>query len=722
MFFARITGLALALCLSGCSLLPDFLLSPRSAGSAAGSLDGTTQTTPVVGRVEDAQGKPVAGATVVAYVAPQLALEGVTQTTPFDGTTQTTPLETRTDEQGKFGFANPPTGTVTFEAAARGQKAIRMSVQVVKDRTLDLGVLRLAQTGALRGRVIVPEGESPFGIDIFVPGTRIVGKTDESGAYVLTDVAPAAYRVAATKERYARAVSPEVELQAGQTAMVPDLVLTPDFPVLSSLSAPALAVGQTLTLRGEGFGHGRNLPFEVLIGTLKVSDVQRISDTEIRAVVPAEAANGLVSVVVNGVASPGRPFKVIRSLQIEPSAIEAKIGTPRQLEIRTLDADGQPIAGAPLEAVISPPDLGSLTGGAFTATAPGTGSLAVSLGNLTATASLATGYYFVRQIASVSQPRQMAYLGGILNVVRGPAGTVGRLEDGNYVPWIGQNTAPGDVNSPSGTLAADFKLESPEGLRSDGAGNLYLYDGSGRVLVYPAADGMLFGKPVQSGRIYNLRGPEPGGTEPPPLIGGLARDGDSLLVAVDGVVKKLGPDGSVSPVLGGGTAIDDGTGIEPLQVALDNPSALALDRAGNVLVGDASRVWMLCRQSGQYFGRSLTAGKVYILAGSGQSGNGPDGPAREVALKQITGLLSTSSGLLLADFYNHRVRRLDPDGTLRTVVGGGTVKLGAVDFSSTPILGSRAGSPLGPWDIIPAPDGSVLISLASTVGKIVRLE
>lgn len=712
------TGLALALLLAGCNLLPGLRLSTAPPTEPVQQLDGVTRTTLVVGRVEDPEGRPVGGATVVAYVGPQVALDGVTQSTPLDGVTQTTPLEARTDAEGGFRFEKPPVGIVTFEAAARGLKAIRLYVQVVKDKAVDLGVMRLAQTGALRGRVVVPEGESAFGIDVFVPGTRLVGKTDESGAYTLADVAASRYRVAATKERYARVVSGEVEVNPGKTAEVPDLVLSPDFPVLSSLSGPALAVGQTLVLRGGGFGHGRNLPFEVLIGNLRAADVQRVSDGEIRLVVPADAANGLVSVVVNGVASTGHDFKVVRSLQVEPAAIEVKIGSPRQLAVSALDSAGQPVAGAPLVPAITPSELGTLDGGSFVASAAGTGSLSVSLGSLSATASIATDYYFVRQVASTgTQPRQMAYIGGVLNVSRSSAGTVERLVEGSFIPWAGDPT--GQINT-SGGLAATFNLSSPAGLRVDPAGNVFLSDATGRVLAMPAQDGDFFKmQQVQTGRLYNVWGPEPGSEGEATSIGGLAIDGNSLLIAEDAknVVHRVVPDGTATVVLGGGAAVDDTDGIEPLQAGLSGVSSVAVDQAGNIVVGDYTRVWLLCRHSGTYYGRSMAEGKAYILAGTGTAGLGRDGPARSVALKQVQGILATDAGLLIADRLNNRVRRLGADGMLRTVLGGGTNNV-----TTDPVLGSQVGKPpFGPWDIILGPNGFILVSLAGK-GMIVRLE
>ena len=58
-------------------------------------------------------------------------------------------------------------------------------------------------------------------------------------------------------------------------------------------------------------------------------------------------------------------------------------------------------------------------------------------------------------------------------------------------------------------------------------------------------------------------------------------------------------------------------------------SAVTAD-GGNDLVAQSDQVWFICRISGTYFGRSLTAGHIYQVAGDGFAGYSGDGGPGQV--------------------------------------------------------------------------------------------
>jgi hypothetical protein len=67
------------------------------------------------------------------------------------------------------------------------------------------------------------------------------------------------------------------------------------------------------------------------------------------------------------------------------------------------------------------------------------------------------------------------------------------------------------------------------------------------------------------------------------------------------------------------------------------------------------------------------AGEICTIAGDGHNGySGDDGPATSarMSLPQDT-LLGPEGALFILDWNNHRIRRLDPDGTMRHVAGRG---------------------------------------------------
>jgi sugar lactone lactonase YvrE len=89
------------------------------------------------------------------------------------------------------------------------------------------------------------------------------------------------------------------------------------------------------------------------------------------------------------------------------------------------------------------------------------------------------------------------------------------------------------------------------------------------------------------------------------------------------------------------------------------------DTNGNTYVSDQT-LNMVFRISGD--------GKVSIVAGNGLPGySGDGGPANLASLTAPSGLAVDSAGAIyIADTANHRVRRVNPDGTIVTAAGTGT--------------------------------------------------
>jgi hypothetical protein len=120
----------------------------------------------------------------------------------------------------------------------------------------------------------------------------------------------------------------------------------------------------------------------------------------------------------------------------------------------------------------------------------------------------------------------------------------------------------------------------------------------------------------------------------------------------------------------------DGDGESALSAPMQLPRAIAVDRAGNVLIGEGEgegsgarsvvrMVAVASCSSGCAYGLPATVkGHIYTVAGvnsasSGFSGDG--GPATEAYLDGVTGLGFDSTGdLLIADTYNNRVRLVTP--------------------------------------------------------------
>ncbi|HEX7172805.1 MAG TPA: hypothetical protein VF365_09390 [Candidatus Limnocylindria bacterium] len=117
---------------------------------------------------------------------------------------------------------------------------------------------------------------------------------------------------------------------------------------------------------------------------------------------------------------------------------------------------------------------------------------------------------------------------------------------------------------------------------------------------------------------------------------------------------------------GNGQAGFSGDGGPATEAELNNASSVAVSPGGNLYIAD----------SGNHRVRMVDAdGIIATVAGTGERGfAGDGGPATKAQLSWPTGMTFGSDGALyVADTDNHRVRRIDPDGTIATVAGSGEV-------------------------------------------------
>jgi sugar lactone lactonase YvrE len=158
----------------------------------------------------------------------------------------------------------------------------------------------------------------------------------------------------------------------------------------------------------------------------------------------------------------------------------------------------------------------------------------------------------------------------------------------------------------------------------------------------------------------------------------IAGDGDPLVlnrpgsVAVDGSgkvyvtdelnhrIRVITPERTISTLAGSGV---DGFGNGPGPTAqFDTPFGVAVDGSGRVYVADTynNRIRAISPQ-----------GEVITLAGTGREGSA-DGPANVAEFFSPTGVAVDSAGnVYVADFDNHKVRKITPNGTVTTLAGSG---------------------------------------------------
>jgi sugar lactone lactonase YvrE len=253
-----------------------------------------------------------------------------------------------------------------------------------------------------------------------------------------------------------------------------------------------------------------------------------------------------------------------------------------------------------------------------------------------------------------------------------------------------------------------WRFQSPTGLARDQAGNLYISDSSNGRVRRIAPDGILstvsaaLGQPAyfgfdsanllyfseaKSGIVYRIDRTgklevcsKGSGAKPFRSPSGIGFDFRGDLYVADtgnGLIRKVTPDGFVSTVAGGGSSEQDGFA---LTLQLKNPCGIAVAPDGAVWFTETARL------------RKLTPdGKIATIEG--------------IPLIDARGLHFDSAGrLLIADAGAHRILRVTTDGKWEPVAGSGERGYSGDDGKA---LQATFDSPT---DVLPEPDGSILIS------------
>ena len=146
---------------------------------------------------------------------------------------------------------------------------------------------------------------------------------------------------------------------------------------------------------------------------------------------------------------------------------------------------------------------------------------------------------------------------------------------------------------------------------------------------------------------------------------------------------------------GSGTIGRAGVGGPAGSVQLANPSATALDLAGNLYISDSLNHRVLRV--------SAITNLVSLVAGTGTAGfSGDGGPGVDARLNAPTGLAVSGNILFIADTLNHRVRQVDlSTGTMLALAGSGptdpqaTFGSGALGGDGGPAAAARLNTPSG---------------------------
>jgi len=161
----------------------------------------------------------------------------------------------------------------------------------------------------------------------------------------------------------------------------------------------------------------------------------------------------------------------------------------------------------------------------------------------------------------------------------------------------------------------------------------------------------------------------------------------------------------VTTVAGTGALGFSGDGSLAAQAMLKAPEDVAVAADGTLYIADTYNARI----------RKVSPdGIITTVAGTGVSGFSGDGGLATQAMFSYTWSISVAadSSLYIADWRNHRIRKISPDGIITTVVGSGVPAFSGGGFSGDGGLATQALLKF-PTDIAVAADGSLYIADAS---------
>ena len=262
--------------------------------------------------------------------------------------------------------------------------------------------------------------------------------------------------------------------------------------------------------------------------------------------------------------------------------------------------------------------------------------------------------------------------------------------------FYGQAMTAGDIYTVAGNgqvgygsdggLATSAKLDGPQDVAVDGAGNLVIADsGNDRVRVLAARTATFYGRAMTVRHLYTVAGNGSfgfSGDGGPGTAAGLkipqdaVADGAGNLVITDSGNNRVRvvaggtgtfygqamTAGDIYTVAGNGTFGFSGDGGPATTAELGSPGQTAVDGMGNLVIADSgnNRVRVVAASTGTFYGQAMTAGDIYTAAGNGTGGfSGDGGPALSAELSRPLGVAVDAAGdLLVVDVGNNRIREV----------------------------------------------------------------
>jgi sugar lactone lactonase YvrE len=238
--------------------------------------------------------------------------------------------------------------------------------------------------------------------------------------------------------------------------------------------------------------------------------------------------------------------------------------------------------------------------------------------------------------------------------------------------------AAGGGNGSDGGAATSAALNYPSGVTGDAAGNIYIVEGGGNSIRKVDTNGIIS---TVAGNGYagysGDGGPATNASLNFPLQVVVARSGNLYFTDnINNRVREVDTNGVITTVAGNGVAGYSGDGGQAKNASLNLPTGLALDGGGNLYFTD-------------YFNNRVRKvdvnGIISSVAGNGSGAfSGDGGLATDASLDLPNSLAFDAAGnLYIADYGNNRLRKVDLNGIISTVVGNGQLYAGGDGGAAT---------------------------------------